>query len=84
MPTPVGSDDLVWVGLPDERPRVLIMLFDEAIDGGLEIEDGVGRAVLHASPGELGEEALDWGSSYGNLSHFMGRDYFIGSDYFDF
>ncbi len=59
MPTPDGSDDLVGVGLPDERPRVLIMLFDEAIDGGLEIDDGVEHAVFQASPGELGEEALD-------------------------
>jgi hypothetical protein len=84
VPTPVGSDDLVWVGLPDERPRVLIMLFDETIDGGLEIDDGVEHAVFQASLGELDKEALDWGSSYGNLSNFMWRDYFIGSDYFDF
>jgi len=58
VPTLDGSDVLVG-GLPDEPPRVLIMLFDDAIDGGLEIDDGVEHAVFHASPGELGKEALD-------------------------
>jgi len=35
------------------------MLLDEAIDGGLEIDDGAEDAVLQASASQLGEEALD-------------------------
>ena len=35
------------------------MLLDEAVDGGLEIDDGAEDAVLQASAGQLGEEALD-------------------------
>jgi len=52
--TPDGCDDPVWIGLPDERSRILIMLLDEAIDGGLQIANGVEHAVFQASPGELG------------------------------
>lgn len=59
VPTPYGSDDLVWVGIPDKRPRVLIMLLYEAIDGGLEVDDRVDNVVFQASPSELCEEALD-------------------------
>lgn len=46
MPTPDGCDDPVWVGLPDERSRIQIMLLDEAIDGGLQIDNGVEHAVF--------------------------------------
>ncbi len=35
------------------------MLGNEAVDGGLEIDDGVEVASLEAALGELGEEALD-------------------------
>jgi hypothetical protein len=38
----------MWVGL-----------FDEAVDGGLEVGDGGERAALEASACELGEEAFD-------------------------
>jgi hypothetical protein len=57
--TPDGSDNLVGIGLPDERPGILIVLFDEAIDGGLETDDGVEYAIFQASSGELGKQALD-------------------------
>jgi hypothetical protein len=30
VPTSDGCDDLVWVGLPDERSQILIMLLDSA------------------------------------------------------
>ena len=60
MPAPDGSDNLIGIGLPDEPPGFLIMILDEAIDGGLEIKDGAeAPPLLHASVGQLGEEALD-------------------------
>ena len=35
------------------------MLLDEAVDGGLQVDDGVKYAVFQASPGELGKETFD-------------------------
>ena len=32
---------------------------EEAVDGGLQIDDGSEHAVLETSPGEFGEEAFD-------------------------
>jgi hypothetical protein len=50
MPTIGGGNDFVWIGGPDEGLWLLVVVGDEAIDGGLEI---VGRIVdppLHLSP----------------------------------
>jgi hypothetical protein len=51
--TPDGCDDPVWIGLPDERSRILIMLLDEAIDGGW-----FGPRVTDAARKRLGDVAL--------------------------
>lgn len=59
MPASDGSDYLFGVGLPGERFRLAVMLLDEAVDGGLKVDDGVEHAVLQAPAGQLGEEALD-------------------------
>ena len=54
------GDDFIWVGFPDEWLWVGGIVFvDEAVDGGLEIDDGIEDAVLEPAPRELGEEALD-------------------------
>ena len=37
-PSGAGGDDLVWVGLPDEGPGCSVVLVDEAVDGGLEVD----------------------------------------------
>lgn len=58
-PSAAGGDDGVGVGAPDERFGALVVLGDEAVDGALEVCDGMEDAVLQAAPGELGEEALD-------------------------
>ena len=58
-PSVSGGDDGVRVGFPDEGLRVFGIVFaDEAVDGGLEIDDGMEDAVIEPAPGELGEEAL--------------------------
>jgi len=54
-----GGDDLVWVGFPDKRLWGLVVLLDEAVDGRLEIDEGVEDAVFEPSAGELGENAFD-------------------------
>ena len=36
MPAPDGGDDFVWIGGPGEGQRFLIVLFEEAVDRGLQ------------------------------------------------
>ena len=53
------GDDGVGVGAPDEGTGVVVVLVDEAFDGGLQVDDGSEHAVLEAASCELGEKALD-------------------------
>ena len=50
MPALDGSDDFVRVGGPCEWLGLLIVLGEEAVDRGLEVDDGVEDAALEASP----------------------------------
>jgi hypothetical protein len=59
VPSFDGSNDLIWVGGPGEGFGVFVGFGDEAIDGGLEINEGVEDAALEPPSGEFGEEALD-------------------------
>ena len=52
-------DDLVGAGGPDEGFWILVVLGTEAIDGGLEIDDGMEHTAFQVPFRELGEEALD-------------------------
>ena len=53
------GDNFVGFGGPGEGLGLVVVLGDEALDGGLEVDDGVAGAAFQASFGELGEEALD-------------------------
>ena len=46
-------------GCPGKGVGLDIMLGDEAVDGGLEIDDRVEDTTFQAAFGGLGEEALD-------------------------
>ena len=59
MPTIGGGDDFVWIGGPDQGLWLLVVVGDEAIDGGLEIDDAFEDAALETPLGEDGEETLD-------------------------
>ena len=59
MPSFDGGDDLVRIGGPCEGFGVFVGLGDEAVDGCLEVDEGVKDAALEASFGELGEVTLD-------------------------
>jgi hypothetical protein len=59
MPTIDGGDDFVWIGGPDEGLWLLVVVGDEAIDGGPEIDDAFEDAALEAPLGEDGEKTLD-------------------------
>ena len=51
-----GGDDFVWVCGPDKGAWVLVGLVDEAIDGGLRIDNEVDHAALEAAVCQFGEE----------------------------
>ena len=59
MPASDGGDYLVGIGGPGEGPRRLVILPDEAIDGGVELDERAEHAALQPPPGELVEEAFD-------------------------
>jgi hypothetical protein len=45
VPAPDCGDDFVWIGGPGEGLRLLIVLFEEAVDRGLQVGDGAKAAV---------------------------------------
>jgi hypothetical protein len=47
-PTFDGGDDFVWIGGPGKGLRSLVVLFEEAIDGSLEVDDGSENASLQS------------------------------------
>ncbi len=59
FPTVDLSDDFIRVCSPDEGFWVLIVLGEEPVDGGLEIDDRMEDALFQTLFCELGEEALD-------------------------
>ncbi len=60
LPTFDGSDDVFGIGGPREGPCFgLVVLGEEAVDGGLEVDDGVEDAAFQTSLRELCEEAFD-------------------------
>ena len=59
MPSFDGGDDFVWISGPVEGLRLLVVLFEEAINGGLEIGDGSEYASLQSPLREYCEKSLD-------------------------
>jgi hypothetical protein len=49
MPTIGVGDDYVWIGGPDEGLWLLVVVGDEAIDGGLKIDDAFPASILASS-----------------------------------
>jgi len=59
MPAPNGVDDFVGIGDPLEGFGMGVVIFEETIDRGLEVDHGSEDAAFEAALGEGGEEALD-------------------------
>ena len=59
MPSSDSGDDFVWVGGPGEGFGIIVGLDDEAVDGGLEVDDTSKETALESPFGEFGEEPLD-------------------------
>ena len=56
MPTPDSGDDFVWVCGPGEGFGIIVGLRDEAVDGGLEIDNASEDTALQSLLGKFGEE----------------------------
>jgi len=41
VPSFEGGDDFIWIGGPGERSVIFVGFGNEAIDGGLEIDEGM-------------------------------------------
>jgi hypothetical protein len=59
LPSFDSGEDAVRIGGPHEGFGLSVCLYEEAVNGGLEVGDGSEDAALEAPPCELGEEALD-------------------------
>jgi len=59
VPASDGADDFVGAFCPSEKPRVLVCLGEEAVDSGLQGDEGTEHAALQAPLRQLGEAALD-------------------------
>jgi len=56
VPSFDSGDNFVRIGCPCEGFGLVIMFGEEAVDGGLEINDGVKNTAFQAAFGEFGEE----------------------------
>ena len=79
MPTGSGGDDFVWIGGPDEGLGLLVVVGDEAVDGGLQIDDALEDTTLEAALGEDSEEALDSVEPAGGGRHEVERPTWMAS-----
>ena len=59
VPSFDGGDDFIRVLGPSKGSRVGVGLGEEAIDGGLQLDDGSEHAAFEPPLGELREEAFD-------------------------
>ena len=56
VPTAYGGDDFVGVGGPGDGFGLLVVIVDEAIDGGLQVADALEGTAFAAGLGEDGEK----------------------------
>ena len=59
VPASDGGDDFIGIGGPDEGLWAFVMLGEEAVDGGLKVDERVENAAFEAAVGQPGEETLD-------------------------
>ena len=53
MPSSDSGDDFVWVGGPGEGFGIIVGLDEEAVDGGLEVDDTSKDTALESPFGEF-------------------------------
>jgi hypothetical protein len=50
VPSSDSSDDLFWIGGPDERLWIVVGFGDEAIDGDLQVGEGSEDTAFEPAP----------------------------------
>ena len=58
MPAPDGGDDFVGIGGPSEGLRLVVVFFEEAVDGGLEVDDRAEHTAFQPPFGEFAKNPL--------------------------
>ena len=58
-PSGGGGNDFIGIGGPDKRLWLLVVVDDEAVDVGLQIDDAFEDPAFEAALGEDGEETFD-------------------------
>jgi hypothetical protein len=58
VPSRSGGNYLVWIGDPDERLGLLIVVDNETVDCDLKVDDAREDRALEPTLGEDGEEAF--------------------------
>ncbi len=59
VPAPDGGDDFIRIGGPDEGLWAFVVLGEEAVDGGLKVDERMEDAAFEAAVGQPSEETLD-------------------------
>ena len=59
LPSSDSGEDAFGICGPDEWFGIMVCLYDESFDGGIEVGDRPEDAAAEALPRELGEEAFD-------------------------
>ena len=59
VPASDGGDEFIGIGGPHEGFGVIVGFLQEAVDGGLEIDNRAEDPAFEAAFGQFGEEALD-------------------------
>ena len=74
VPTPDDIDDLVRIGGPSERLGLgYVVLDEEAVDGCLQVDEGMEDAAFELPLGQLCEEPLDHCLAVHVYMHERGR-----------
>ena len=58
MPVSGGGDDFIEIGGPDKMFLSFVMRVQEAVDGGLKVDERAEHAAVEAAFGESGEKDL--------------------------
>ena len=59
MPSSDGGDDFVWISGPCEGLGLVIVLIEEPVDGGLQIDNRTKDTAFQSALCELGEKPFD-------------------------
>lgn len=59
VPTFDGGDAAIGIGSPDEGFGIFVLLGEEAVDRGLQVDERMEHTAFEPPAGELGEKSFD-------------------------